>query len=56
MSLARGVTRVAIAAVTLALQGACVAIRPPDNVGFGRAPTLRDLDGIYRNEGEGEAG
>jgi hypothetical protein len=32
--------------------GGCFASRPPDNVGFGRTSTLRDLEGTYQNRGE----
>jgi hypothetical protein len=34
----------------------CVVSRPPQNVGFGHATTLRDLEGDYVNLGEGHNG
>jgi hypothetical protein len=34
----------------------CNSYRPTDNVGFDKIETLKELEGVYQNRGEGEQG
>src|SRR5438093_1175367 len=42
--------------LVMLLDGCITTTRPPENVEFGNIETIRDLEGVYQNLGEGKQG